>query len=87
MGSMLAQANVPSPIVPTDELGSARLGQLLRVPGFGRLRFGPQDELQSSSGLIVATGTGSIGWLKSLLGAEGAFDPAAPKLVFAVREA
>jgi NAD kinase len=52
-----------------------------------RLRFGPQDEMQSSSGLIVATGTGSTGWLKSLLGASGAFDPAEPKLVFAVREA
>lgn len=52
-----------------------------------RLRSGALEELQSSSGLIVATGTGSTGWLKSLLGADGVFDPAEPKLTFAVREA
>jgi len=52
-----------------------------------RLRHGTQDEVQSSSGLIVSTGTGSTGWLKSLRGAEVVFDPAADELHFVVREA
>jgi NAD kinase len=52
-----------------------------------RLRHGVNDEVQSSSGLIVSTGTGSTGWLKSLRGAEAVFDPAADELHFVVREA
>jgi NAD kinase len=52
-----------------------------------RLRHGANDEVQSSSGLIVSTGTGSTGWLKSLRGAEAVFDPAADELHFVVREA
>jgi len=52
-----------------------------------RLRHGTHDEVQSSSGLIVSTGTGSTGWLKSLRGAESVFDPAADELHFVVREA
>jgi NAD kinase len=52
-----------------------------------RIRHGANDEVQSSSGLIVATGTGSTGWLKSLRGDEAVFDPAADELRFIVREA
>ena len=52
-----------------------------------RIRHGANDEVQSSSGLIVSTGTGSTGWLKSLRGAEAVFDPAADELHFVVREA
>ena len=52
-----------------------------------RIRFSRGEEVQSSSGLIVSTGTGSTGWLKSLRGAEAAFDPAADELHFVVREA
>lgn len=52
-----------------------------------RIRHGAGDEVQSSSGLIVATGTGSTGWLKSLRGEEAVFDPAADELRFVVREA
>ena len=50
-----------------------------------RIRYGDKEEVQSSSGLIVSTGTGSTGWLKSLHGE--AFDPAADELHFVVREA
>lgn len=52
-----------------------------------RIRHGKQEEVQSSSGLIVSTGSGSTGWLRSLRGDEGAFDPAAEELRFVVREA
>jgi len=52
-----------------------------------RIRHGASDEVQSSSGLIVSTGTGSTGWLKSLRGADAVFDPAADELHFVVREA
>lgn len=65
------------------------------------IRHGGRSELQSSSGLIVATGLGSTAWIKSVvtgslaiseaLGtpAHAAWQPAAwdaPELVFAVRE-
>jgi hypothetical protein len=37
-----------------------------------RLRFGDNEECQSSSGIIVSTGAGSTGWLRSILaGAAG----------------
>ncbi|MBP6012604.1 MAG: hypothetical protein KBA31_10285 [Alphaproteobacteria bacterium] len=52
-----------------------------------RIRLGTQEEVQSSSGLIVSTGTGSTGWLKSLRGDDAVFDPAADELHFVVREA
>lgn len=52
-----------------------------------RLRHGDKEEVQSSSGLIVSTGTGSTGWLKSLRGEGAVFDPAADELHFVVREA
>lgn len=52
-----------------------------------RLSFNGQSELQSSSGLIAATGSGSSGWLRSIMGADAAFDPAAERLKFCVREA
>jgi NAD kinase len=52
-----------------------------------RIRHATVDELQSSSGLIAATGTGSTGWLRSLEGDSAVFDPAADQLHFVVREA
>ena len=52
-----------------------------------RIRYGKAEEVQSSSGLIVSTGTGSTGWLKSLRGETVMFDPAADELYFVVREA
>jgi NAD kinase len=52
-----------------------------------RIAYDGADELQSSSGLIAATGSGSTGWLRSLLGDDAALDPAAPMLRFCVREA
>lgn len=52
-----------------------------------RIRHGAGDEMQSSSGLIVSTGTGSTGWLRSLAGDSAQFDPAADKLMFVIREA
>jgi NAD kinase len=52
-----------------------------------RLSHDGADELQSSSGLIIATGTGSSGWLRSLEGDDALFDPAEDALEFAVREA
>lgn len=51
-----------------------------------KLRFGDQEEEQSSSGLIAATGTGSTGWLQSLERGQGGFNPAADRLRFIVRE-
>jgi NAD kinase len=52
-----------------------------------RIRFGGKEEVQSSSGLIVSTGTGSTGWLKSLRGEGAVFDPAIDELHYVVREA
>jgi NAD kinase len=52
-----------------------------------RIAHGAASELQSSSGVIVATGSGSTGWLRSLLGDGAALDPAAAVLRFCVREA
>ena len=52
-----------------------------------RISHAGRDEMQSSSGLIVSTGTGSTGWLRSLIGDKAPFDPAANKLHFVVREA
>jgi NAD kinase len=52
-----------------------------------RIRHAGRDEVQSSSGLIVATGTGSTGWLRSLRGQGAGFDPASDMLRFVVREA
>jgi len=52
-----------------------------------RIASGKKAEEHSSSGLIVATGTGSSGWLKSLKGEAAAFDPSEDRLRFVVREA
>ena len=52
-----------------------------------RIAFGKKEEEQSSSGLIVSTGTGSSGWLRSLQGEKAAFDPAEDRLHYVVREA
>ena len=55
-----------------------------------RIRFGGSEERQSSSGLIVATGTGATGWARSINGERGKkLDlprPADPTLAFLVRE-
>lgn len=52
-----------------------------------RIRFGREEEVQSSSGLIIATGTGATGWMRSIMGDGEKHNPAAPTLRFAVREA
>ena len=52
-----------------------------------RISYRGRSEMQSSSGLIVATGSGSTGWLRSLLGDAASLDPAAEMLRFCVREA
>jgi len=55
-----------------------------------RIRFAGQEERQSSSGLIVATGTGATGWARSINGERGHKltlpPPADPSLAFFVRE-
>ena len=54
------------------------------------LSCGGQSERQSSSGLIVATGTGATGWAASILKATHAslnLSPVQPRLGFLVREA
>ena len=56
-----------------------------------RLRFGEREERQSSSGLIVATGTGATGWARSIHRERRSPlsmpAPEEPGLVFFVREA
>jgi len=56
-----------------------------------RLEVGDRAEQQSSSGLIVASGTGATGWAKSLHRCHGSSlalpEPVDPDLVFFVREA
>lgn len=54
-----------------------------------RLRHGDHEEEQSSSGLIVSTGTGASGWAKSVMlsrQVELALRPTDPTLAFFVRE-
>jgi len=56
-----------------------------------RIRVETREESQSSSGLIVATGTGATGWAKSIHHDRGTGlklpAPTAPSLAFFVREA
>ncbi len=55
------------------------------------LRWGESSERQSSSGVVVSTGTGLTGWARSILEGRGAerplLAPDAPQLLFMVREA
>lgn len=54
------------------------------------LRAGSSQERQSSSGLIVSTGTGMTGWASSILKSTGRIldlAPTAPRLGYLVREA
>jgi hypothetical protein len=53
------------------------------------ISVGKKSEAQSSSGFIVATGTGATGWARSIMESvkiELAPDPAAPSLAYFVRE-
>lgn len=55
-----------------------------------RLKAGADSERQSSSGLIVSTGTGLTGWASSILKATSRtldLTPTSPRLGFLVREA
>lgn len=55
-----------------------------------RIRYGGAEERQSSSGLIVATGTGATGWARSINGERSRKlalpKPSDPSLAFFVRE-
>lgn len=54
-----------------------------------RLQFGEAEEFQSSSGVVVATGTGLSGWARSIMRATGAdysFAATAPSAAFFARE-
>lgn len=78
------------------------IGARTHVSARYRLRLGEASERQSSSGIIVSTGTGSTGWLRSVVkGAAGVmvqvgagtdeapdprFDWESEELVFSVRE-
>jgi hypothetical protein len=78
------------------------VGQRTHISARYRLRYRDKEETQSSSGIIVSTGAGSTGWLRSILaGAAGVaagfggsgkfrdkyrFDPEAASLRFSVRE-
>lgn len=53
------------------------------------VQMGDATEFQSSSGVIVTTGTGATGWSKSIMTATGqsfALDPMAPTAAFFARE-
>jgi NAD kinase len=55
------------------------IGRQTHVSARYRLRFGDRVEDQSSSGIIVSTGAGSTGWLRSVLtGAAGVVEEFAP---------
>lgn len=73
------------------------IGPRLPISARYQLSMGDRSEMQSSSGVIVSTGLGSTGWLKSVFaGAAGvlglekmpntAFDWSLPRLQFVVRE-
>jgi hypothetical protein len=55
-----------------------------------RLAFGGEEERQSSSGVVVTTGTGATGWARSINGERARPlalpSPTAPSLAFFVRE-
>lgn len=56
-----------------------------------RIRFDNREERQSSSGVIVTTGTGATGWARSINSSRGVSvtlpGPTDPRLAFFVREA
>jgi hypothetical protein len=56
-----------------------------------RIHFGEREERQSSSGVLIATGTGATGWAKSVArgrpGCPQLPKPTSAELVFLVREA
>jgi hypothetical protein len=85
-----------------DAFNDLYIGQRTHVSSRYRLRVGPKAEDQSSSGILVATGAGSTGWITSvatgglamaaLVGAKGGARTAVQRpadskeLVWAVRE-
>lgn len=53
------------------------------------IRIGNEEEYQSSSGVIVSTGTGATGWAKSIMTATNQMfdiDPTAPNALYFARE-
>ncbi len=66
------------------DIGHQSARYVIRAPG-------AEPESQSSSGIVVGTGTGSTGWLRSLANDRGAGQllpqPTAPALAWFVREA
>ena len=72
-------------------LNEIYVGHITHQSSRYRIAFGGEEERQSSSGLIVATGTGSTGWARSIaasrVGAPALPGPLEAELVFLVREA
>lgn len=90
----LAQLNDGQQLLAVNDL---YLGPRLPISARYELQYGEQREEQSSSGVLVSTGLGSTGWLRSLVtGAtaitqnSGEFSPEMPwdaaELCFCVRE-
>jgi NAD kinase len=71
-----------------DAVNDLFIGRKTHVSARYRLRHGDREEGQSSSGIIVSTGAGSTGWLRSVLaGAAGVVEALEPgKHVQAVRD-
>jgi NAD kinase len=71
-----------------DAVNDLFIGRKTHVSARYRIRHGNREESQSSSGIIVSTGAGSTGWLRSVLaGAAGVVEAIKPgKHVGAVRD-
>jgi NAD kinase len=72
-------------------LNEAFVGHVGHQSARYRIRYRDQEERHSSSGLIVATGTGATGWARSIQRERAEHvdlpKPTAPRLAFMVREA
>jgi len=65
------------------------VGQASHQSSRYEIRYGEAVENQSSSGVIITSGTGTTGWARSIIQATGSsisLDPADPRLAFFCRE-